>query len=140
MNSTAATLQKFYSEEECSRIYGIARFYLEIGQLKNAETLCKGLAAVRPEYLNGWLGLCYCLAFNQEYEGLRDASLSALKIYPDNGSANLFYIIALFGLGEIAAAGTQLGELGELFEQTPVEHADILRIYRSQLARYQNLT
>ena len=133
-------LLKIYADDEFDRMYAVGRYLIQIGQLKSAEQIFRGLTAVRPDKALSWLGRCYLHSFNEESEALFDAASQGFKLHPNDVGIRIFLIVALFAQGDVAAAGTELGELGELIEGTPPENADVIRLYKSQLARYQNAT
>jgi hypothetical protein len=50
----------------------------------------------------------------------------------------MLYIVALgMTIGDVATAGTYLGEVGEGIEQGKVRNQNVTRFYKMQLARYQ---
>jgi hypothetical protein len=138
MSTELSTLNKTYGDEDFDRFYAVSRYLIQVGQLHTAEVILKGLTAVRPDKALGWLGRCYLHAFQAEFEELLDAARQGLKAEPRDVGLRIFLIIGLFALGDIAAAGTELGEVGELLELSPPEDAAVYRLYKSQLARYQN--
>jgi hypothetical protein len=50
----------------------------------------------------------------------------------------LFVVIAALALKDSSMAGTYLGEVGDRIEQGQVSNPNVTRLYKMQLARYQN--
>jgi hypothetical protein len=138
MTNENISLLKIYGEDEYERFYAISRYLIQSGQFHTAEVILKGLTAVRPDKTLAWLGRCYIHAFNNEFELLLESAKQGLKTDKDNIGLRIFLIIGLFAQQDFAPAGTELGELGDLFELTPPEYPSVYRLYKSQLARYEN--
>jgi hypothetical protein len=50
----------------------------------------------------------------------------------------LFLAMAALALKDLNTAGTYLGEVGDRLEQGAVSNPNVGRLYKMQLARYQN--
>lgn len=131
-------LKRGYSDDEVRGIYDLGRFFLENGDLKRAEILFLGLAEVSPEFAPAWLGLAYVRVFNKDWDGVIAAARAGLRIEPRSAEALLFLSAALMTQGDLSAAGTHLGEVGDLIQSGAVEDPIVVKFYRAQLARYQS--
>ncbi|NMC61688.1 MAG: hypothetical protein GYA55_00825 [SAR324 cluster bacterium] len=132
-------LKRGYSDEEIDNIYELGRILLEAGQLKRAEILFNGITEIVPEYAPAWLGLSYIHIQQKAYDTAAWAARLALQHDPDFIEGMLYLIACLLILGDLNTAGTFLGEVGERIENGTVTQPDLIRFYRMQLARYENL-
>lgn len=130
-------LKRGYADEEVRHIYELARLSLENGQLRSAEKLFTGITEVAPEFAEGWLGLSYIHTCAKRNNEAIFAARQALRVSPDCVEALLFLIAGLLTAGDVNSAGTYLGEVGERVESGSVNHPQLMRFYRAQLARYQ---
>ena len=130
-------LKRGYSDEELSHIYELGRFHLENGQVKRAETIFSGIISVAPEYVPAWLGLACVHVHENNVEAALQAARSAQRITADSPEVLLFLSSCLLMLGDYTAAGTYLGEVGERIQSGNIDTPNIVRFFRSQLARYE---
>jgi hypothetical protein len=65
------------------------------------------------------------------------AATTALRIDPACAEAMLYIVALAMTMGDVATAGTYLGEVGEGIEQGAVRNPHVMRFYKMQLARYQ---
>ncbi len=139
MNSEdqVSLLQKEYSEEEIALLYELARFYLENGQLKSAESILEGLVAVAPDFAQAWLARSYLHILSGDFDAAIFCSRQALRIQPDFAEANLYLATCFLRIEDFHSAGTHLGEVAELIESGRAMNKDLQRMYRMQLARFQ---
>ena len=131
-------LKRGYSDEEVNCIYELARFFLENGDLRRAETIFQGLTEVAPDYAPGWLGMAYIQIYNKEWDAAIAATRSALRVEPRSAEGLLYLTACLLTQGDFHTAGSHLGEVGDLIENGSVENPAISRFYKAQLARYQS--
>ena len=136
--STAEVPRRGYSEEELSHIYELGRFCLENGEFRRAEAIMSGLNEVAPEFGPAWLGTCYIHTQSKNFDAAVHAARQALRADSESIEAMLFLVCCLLTTKDFNAAGSYLGEVGERFESGGVEKPNLLRYYRTQLARYQN--
>lgn len=127
-----------YSEDEVAHIYELGRFLLENGDTRRAEAIMTGLNEVAPAFAPAWLGTSYLHILNRSYDAALSAAQSALKINPELPEALLFLVACMLTTGDYQGAGTYLGEIGERVESGAIDRPDLIRFYRSQLARFQN--
>lgn len=131
-------VRRGYSEEEVTQIYELARLWLESGEIKKAEIVLSGLTEVAPDFAPGWLALSYVHIQNRNYDSAVSASRSALKVSPDMHEATLYLVACYMTLGDVNAAGTLLGEIGERIEAGMIDDPNVIRVYKLQLARFQS--
>lgn len=130
-------MKKEYSDEEISLLYELARFQLENGQLKSAESVLEGILAVAPDYSRAWLARSYLHILSKDYDAAIFCARQALRIQPDFVAANLYLATCFLRIEDYHSAGTQLGEVAEFVEGGKITDRNILRMYRMQLARFQ---
>lgn len=133
-------LKRGYSDEEVAHIYELGRLSLENGDLRRAEAIMVGLTEVAPDFSSAWLGLAYIHIQNRNFEAAVQSTRQALKVDPGSREAMLYLIACLLTTGDYSSAGTYLGELSEMIESGTLEDPNMLRFYRTQLARYQSRT
>jgi len=131
-------VRRGYSEEEVTHLYELSRLWLESGEIKKAEIVLLGLTEVAPEFAPAWLALSYVHIQNRNYDMAVTAAKSALKASPDLHEATLYLIACYLTLGDVNAAGTLLGEIGERIEAAMIDDPNVIRIYKLQLARFQS--
>lgn len=130
--------RRSYSAGELADMYELGKMWLESGQLKRAEAIMTGLNEVAPDFAPGWLGTAFLRSVASDYEGVAAAAKRALKASPDCVEAMLFLAVAALALKDVTMAGTYLGEVGDRIEQGAVSNPNVSRLYKMQLARYQN--
>ena len=135
--SLVEVLKRSYSEEEVAAMYELARFCLENGDLRKAETIFQGLTEVAPDFAPAWLGSAYVHVHAKNWDAAIAASRQALRVDQKCAEALLFLSACLLSAGDFNTAGTYLGEFGDLIEGGLVESPAALRFYKAQLARYQ---
>ena|SRR3990167_5419648 len=136
--SLSDVLKRGYSDDELAHIFALGRFHLENGAYPRALNVMRGLVTVAPEFVPAWLGLAYIHLMNGNSETALSAAREAYKLQPSSPLVVLYLITALLSMGDVAAAGAYLGEVGESIEQGE-SSPDLVRYYRMQLARYKNL-
>ena len=136
--SSTEVQKRSYSEDEIAHIYELARFHLENGQLRKAETIFQGLTDVVPDFAPGWLGAAFIHIQSKNYDAAVSATRQALRLKPDSIEAMLLLVSCLLTIGDAHAAGTMLGEIGDVMESGEIDNPSLVRFYRAQLARYQN--
>jgi tetratricopeptide (TPR) repeat protein len=134
----AELIKRSYSEDEISSIYELGRFCLENGELRKAETIFSGLTEVAPDFAPAWLGAAYVNVHAKDWDAAIAASRQALRVDPKCAEALLFLAACLLSANDFNAAGTFLGEFGDLVAAGTVDNPAALRFYKAQLARYQN--
>jgi len=127
-----------YSRDEVVDIYELGKFWLESGQYKRAEAVMTGLNEVAPDFAPAWLGTAFLRSVASDYDGVVVAAKAALRLEQDSVEAMLFLAMAALALKDINTAGTYLGEVGDRLEQGGVSNPNVARLYKMQLARYQN--
>ena len=139
-NSSPSDIQprSTYSDEEVLDMYALGRMWLESGQVRRAETVMNGLNAVAPTFVPAWLGTALVQGTLGNIEGAQDAARRALKLQPDSAEAMMFIVVTALTLGDSSTAGAFLGEIGDLIEQGKMREPNMIRLYRMQMARYQN--
>lgn len=130
-------IKRGYTDEELAQLYELARFSVEIGQLRRAEVILQGLVEVAPDYVPAWLGLCVVHLARKSHDQALQASQHAVRIAPSSLEAMLLLIACLLITGDFTTAGAYLGEVGERLESEMVDNPALNRFYRLQLARYQ---
>ncbi len=136
--SPSEVLKRGYSDEEIAHLYEFGRLALENGDVRRAETVLAGITQIAPEYSPAWLGMCCVQIINRDYEEALHSAKQALRLAPESVEAMLFLISCLITQHDYNSAGTYLGEVGERIEAGGVDHPNLVRFYRTQLARYQN--
>lgn len=131
-------VKRGYSDEEIANIYELARFSLENGDWHRAEAIASGLVEVAPDFAPAWLSLAYIRIQNKAYEAAIQAASQALRVNPELAEAQLFLVACLLTTGDYNSAGTYLGEVGERIESGQVRDPNVIRFYRTQLARFQS--
>lgn len=126
-----------YSDDEVNDIYKLGKLWLETGQHKRAEAIMSGLNEVAPDFAPAWLGTAFLRSVADNYDGALLAANNALRLEPESADAMLYVVAIAMTLGDVATAGTYLGEVGEAIEQGKVSNQNIIRFYKMQLARYQ---
>jgi predicted Zn-dependent protease len=130
-------LRSSYSKEELVDMYALAKMFLETGQIKRAEVIAQGLTLVAPEFVPGWLALSVVSASLGNVEASLEAARKALKYQPDSASAMMLIATTAMTTGDVGTAGTYLGEIKELVDQGSISDPNLLRLYRMQMARYE---
>jgi predicted Zn-dependent protease len=130
------TARSNYSKEELLDMYALAKMFLEAGQIKRAEVIAQGLTSVAPEFVPGWLALSVVSATLGNIENSLEAARKALRIQPDSSAAMMLIVTTAMTLGDAGTAGTYLGEVQEMIEQGRISDANVIRLYKMQMARY----
>lgn len=136
--SPSEVLKRGYSDEEIAHLYELGRFFLENGDLRRAEVLLTGITEVAPEFAPGWLGMAYIQIQSKNIDGAIFSARQALRVEPGMAEAILYLATCLLTTGDLNAAGTYLGEVGEMIDSGAIDDANIVRFYRAQLARFQS--
>lgn len=136
--SPSEVLKRGYSDEEVSHIYELGRLSLENGNFHRAEAIMSGLIEIVPDFAPAWLGMTYIHMQNHNIEAASATAEHALRLDADSAEALLFLVSCLLSSGDFSTAGTYLGEVGERVDAGLIDHPNLLRFYRSQLARFQN--
>jgi len=131
-------LKRGYSDDEILHIYELGRLCLENGDVRRAEAVLGGLTHIAPDFAPAWLGMSYIHIQSRNYDAALQAARQAHRLEADSGEAMLFMISCLLTHGDYNSAGTYLGEVGERIDSGLVDHPNVIRFYRAQLARYQN--
>ena len=118
--ATPPSSRSHYSREEIVDIYALGKLWIESGQLKRAEILFHGLNAVAPDFAPGWLGSSLVQGTLGNFDGARQAAQRALKLEPESAEAMVYVAVTSLALGDLGAAGTLLGEVGELIDSRKV--------------------
>lgn len=136
--SPSEVLKRGYSDEEVAHLYELGRFFLENGDVRRAELVITGLTEVVPEFAPAWLALAYIHVQARNVDGAIFAARQALRVEPNFVEAMLLLATCLLTTGDLNAAGTYLGEVGELVDSGAIDEANVIRFYRAQLARFQS--
>lgn len=126
-----------YSDDEVNDIYKLGKLFLETGQHKRAEAIMAGLNEVAPDFAPAWLGTSFLRSVAGNYDGALLAANNALRIDPESAESMLYVVAIALTMGDVATAGTYLGEVGEAIDQGKVKNQSANRFYKMQLARYQ---
>ena len=131
---------QMYSEEEVERIYALGRLYLEGGQLRSAELIFNGLINVKNDFIPSYLGLMYLYSISERWDSMEFIVEKVKKQNDFILQILIFESLLRFSQKDIAGAGTALGEVKDLIESnnTAVDQ-NIVRIFKSQISRYQSL-
>lgn len=130
-------VKRGYSDEEVAHLYELARFSLENGHTRRAESITVGLVEVAPEFGPAWLALSFIHIQNASYDAAISAAKQALKIDPQSLAGMLFLVTCYLNTGDFNSAGTLLGEVGERIDSGAAGDPSVVRFYRAQLARFQ---
>jgi len=136
--SPSEILKRGYTDEELGHLYELGRFFLESGDLRRAEVVLTGVTEVAPEFAPAWLGVAYINIQNKNMDGAIFSARQALRVEPGLVEAILYLATCLLTTGDLNAAGTYLGEVGEMIESGGVDDANVIRFYKAQLARFQS--
>ena len=136
--TASEVLRRGYSDEEVSRIYELGRLCLENGDVKKAEAVLTGVTQIAPDYAPAWLAMSYVQLLGKNQDAAFQAARQAYKADPNSVEAMLFLISCLLSHHDYNTAGTYLGEVAERIESGAVSHPNVVRFYRTQLARYQS--
>jgi Tfp pilus assembly protein PilF len=132
------SLRRGYSDEEIDCMYRLACVELENGNLKLAETICRGLVEVSPQFVPAWLVVAYVLGQDANYADAQAAAEQAVRIDPESAEALLFLVCYLLTNGDLQSAGTYLGEVADRIDGGQITDPTMIRFFRSQMVRYQN--
>lgn len=130
--------RRSYSRDEVVDIYELGKLWLETGQHKRAEAVMLGLNEVAPDFAPAWLGTAFLRGAKLDHDGGIAAATTALRLEPDCVEAMLFMVVSALALKDSSMAGTYLGEVGDRIDQGVVSNPNVVRLYKMQLARYQN--
>ena len=136
--SPSEVIKRGYSDEELTNIYALGRLFLECGQLKRAEIIFRGVVEVAPEFAAAWLGLGYIKIVQTEYDLALAEVNQVLRRYPNHPEAMLMNVMCSLSTGDLNAAGTYLGELKDEIDAENITDNYLVRLYRSQLVRFQS--
>ena len=135
--SASEVLKRGYSQEELSHLYELGRFFLENGNVKQAEIILNGVSEIMPDFVPALLARVAISITNKEYELALKFARDAAAIDPGSPVCALYLITCLLITRDFNAAGTLLGEVGEKVESGAVSDPNVIRFYKGQLARYQ---
>lgn len=135
--SPSEIIKRGYTDEEVSHVYELGRKHLENGFIRKAERVFKGLISVVPDYVPALLGLAYVYHYSENAEQAEIHAKKALQIDPMSVEAMLFNIVFLLSSGDFNTAGMYLGEIREKIESGIVNDPKKIRLYKSQIARFQ---
>lgn len=135
--SSIDQIRRGYSEDELHHIYELGRLFAETGQVRRAEKIFIGLTEIAPNFLNGWLGLGYTYTYHNNYVNAHQAALQAVKINENSVEAMMLLAVVSMILGDFNSAGTYLGEVGEKIENGAVAEPNLVRLYKTQVARFE---
>lgn len=135
---TTDAQRRGYSDEEISSIYELGKFFIENGQLKQAETIFQGLIEVAPDFLPGLLGLAYVQIVTKNTESALSTCEAAMRVDGESCESMLFLVTALLAAEDYQAAGTYLGEVNDRIEGGKVDNPNVVRFFKAQMARFQN--
>lgn len=138
MDSQKLPQRKSYSDEEIHQIYELGKLYMEIGQVRKAETIMNGLNAVAPDFAPAWLATAYLAILSQNIDAAISASQNALRVDGNSVEAMLYLSSLFLTSGDYNSAGTYIGEAGEKIEAGETRNTHAMRFYKMQLARFQN--
>lgn len=133
----AISIKKGYSEDLIDNLYALGRFFLENGETTRGLVILKAISKIAPDFVPAWLALAYAYTVNDESEQALRCAKEAYRLEPASAVAILFLVTCLLNVGDIATAGSYLGEAGELIEREGLEKRDILRYYKGELYRYR---
>jgi Tfp pilus assembly protein PilF len=136
--SPSEVIKRGYSDDELANIYALGRLFLECGQLRRAEIVFRGITEVAPEFAPAWLGLGYIKMIQGQYDLALVEVSRALRRHPESPEAMLMNVICSLSTGDLNAAGTFLGELKDEIDAQKISDTFLLRLYRSQLIRFQS--
>lgn len=135
---TSGLVKREYSADEIELLYELARYHLENGRLRAADTILEGLVAVAPDCANAWLAKSYVAIVEHDYDAAIFAARQALRIEPNLSAANLFLASCFLRSEDYHAAGTHLGEVAELVESGTLNDRNLHRMYKMLLVKFQN--
>jgi len=135
--SPSEVLKRGYSDEEIAAIYDRARLWLESGDLRRSESLLVGINEIAPDHAPAWLAMSYIHIMNRSYDSAIFCARQALRLDPNMTSAMVFLVVTLMTTGDVNSAGTYLGELREKIESGSNEDANLVRLVKMQLARFE---
>jgi len=127
-----------YTEAEMQSIYALGRLSLESGNFVRATVILKGVIEVAPEFAPAWLALGYIAIMNSEYEQALTYLSQILRRNPTHPEAMLMNVICSLCTGDINSAGTYLGELKDAIDGDMINNPQLVRLYQSQLVRFQS--
>ena len=133
-------LRRGYSNSEIANFYELARFSLELGDIRRAEVILRGITLVAKDYAPAWLAMSYVHIHRKRYEEAAYAARQAVKIEPKYTEAILYLISCLITNGDYSTAGTYLGEIGEKIQSGLVDRSEVIRFFKIQLARFESIT
>ena len=136
--SPSEVIRRGYSDEEIHNVYSLGRLFLEGGAFRRAETVFRGLIEVAPEFMLARLGLAYVHLVAGEHETVLELSRDILRTNPTHPECMLLTVISSLSVGDLNAAGTYLGELKDEIEAQHITDSALIRLYRSQLVRFQS--
>lgn len=131
-----ATQSRGYADEELGHIYALARLFLENGNLNAAEVIINGLLEVAPGFAAALLAKSYILIQKGDFESALQNCTQALRLNENFHEAMLFLIACLLTVGDYNNAGTYLGEIGDKIQNGTIDNPYFIRLYKSQLARF----
>jgi cytochrome c-type biogenesis protein CcmH/NrfG len=114
----------------------LGKHFFDAGDLRNAETILRGLTTVEPGFVSGWVGLACVALHRQNYEEAIMAARQALRMDQDRSEALIFLVLAFLETGDRISAGTHLGELRDHMEAGRVNAPVMKRIVQALLLRH----
>lgn len=125
-----------YSDDELNAIYALGRLQLELGNIRQGESIFNGLNEIVPDYVPSWLGTACCHVLNKNFDAAVFASRQAVRIDPENAPGLLLLSAALLATADYSGAGTVLGEISERISAGTVSDPHCIRFFRGLLERY----
>ena len=132
-------IKKKYSDEELDAIYSLGLALIENGDIIKARNIFDGLIQVDNTFLPGLLGMIYLEIEAGNFQDASKLCQRALEVNPNSYETMLMYVACLISLEDFNKAGTYLGEIADAIEGEIIFDYDIIRFYKSQIIRYQNL-
>jgi lipopolysaccharide biosynthesis regulator YciM len=134
------SFRRGYSEEEISCIYELGKLFIETGELRKAEEIFSGLIEVSQKFIPAHLALCYLFMLQKKYEEVVSLSKYILEMREGSIEAMLFLVVAALNTRDYQLAGTHLGEVQESINENKVHNIKLLKLFKSQLVRFQEST
>ncbi|MGI6681039.1 MAG: tetratricopeptide repeat protein [Bdellovibrionota bacterium] len=133
-------IKKKYLDEELDAIYSLGLAFIENGDCVKARNIFEGLIEVDNTYLPGIQGMIYLEIEARDFQDAIKLCQKALELEPNSYEVMLMYVSCLISIEDYSKAGTYLGEISDAIEDRLIDDYDIIRFYKSQIIRYQNLS
>ena len=136
--SPSDMIRRGYTDAEMESIFALGRLLIESGSFLRAAVILNGLTEVAPEFAPAWLALGSIAIMNGEYEQALGFSGQVLRRDPTDPEAMLMNVLCSLSTGDINTAGTYLGELKDGIDGEIINNPQLVRLYQSQLVRFQS--